>query len=102
VGEGGGRHGEPVESELIEPVTRGFESDVIDARARQSVEFAVERNRIRGGGLPGRSKPGATMPIVPKLAALTPSRSQIWRRNTVTEVLPLVPVTAAIVLGCGA
>src|SRR6185437_7918597 len=97
---GGGRHGEPVESELIEPVTRGFKSDVIDARARQSVEFAVERNRIRGGEA-ARSKPGATMPIVPKLAALTPSRSQIWRRSTVTEVLSLVPVTAAIVLGCG-
>ena len=28
-----------------------------------------------------------------------PSRSQIWRVNAATEVLPLVPVTAAIVAG---
>ena len=32
--------------------------------------------------------------MVPMLAALWPSAVQIWRTNAVTEVLPLVPVTA--------
>ena len=33
------------------------------------------------------------------LAALIPSAAQIWRVNATTEVLPLVPVTAAITAG---
>ena len=33
------------------------------------------------------------------LAASQPSDCQIWRVNAATEVLPLVPVTAAIVAG---
>ena len=33
------------------------------------------------------------------LAASLPSAAQIWRVNAATEVLPLVPVTAAIVRG---
>ena len=43
---------------------------------------------------------GVTTPIVPMLAALAASAVQISRRNTETEVLPLVPVTAATVFGC--
>src|SRR6266851_1028334 len=35
--------------------------------------------------------------MVPMLAEACPSRSQIWRVKAATEVLPLVPVTAAIV-----
>ena len=38
--------------------------------------------------------------MVPRLAAGWPSRDQIWRVNAATEVLPLVPVTAAITAGC--
>ena len=34
------------------------------------------------------------------LAEACPSRCQIWRVKAATEVLPLVPVTAAIVAGC--
>ena len=37
--------------------------------------------------------------MVPMLAEAWPSRSQIWRVNAATDVLPLVPVTAAIVAG---
>src|SRR5580704_10053060 len=37
--------------------------------------------------------------MVPMLAALNPSAVQICRANTVTDVLPLVPVTAAMVPG---
>ncbi|MEY9293158.1 hypothetical protein ABH979_006232 [Bradyrhizobium ottawaense] len=37
--------------------------------------------------------------MVPMLAEACPSRSQIWRVNAATEVLPLVPVTAAMVAG---
>ncbi len=33
------------------------------------------------------------------LAASQPSAAQIWRVNAATEVLPLVPVTAAMVAG---
>ena len=40
-----------------------------------------------------------TSPIVPMLAALWPSADQICRVKAATEVLPLVPVTAAIVAG---
>ena len=43
---------------------------------------------------------GETRPMVPMLAEAWPSRSQIWRVNAATDVLPLVPVTAAIVAGC--
>src|SRR6266446_781640 len=43
---------------------------------------------------------GETSPMVPMLAEPWPSRSQIWRVKAATEVLPLVPVTAAIVAGC--
>ena len=37
--------------------------------------------------------------MVPMLAARWPSAVQICRVNAATEVLPLVPVTAAIVCG---
>src|SRR5499426_2770332 len=36
------------------------------------------------------------MPTVPMLAAGWPSACQIWRVNAATDVLPLVPVTAAM------
>ena len=42
---------------------------------------------------------GDTRPMVPMLAASSPSAVQIWRVKAATEVLPLVPVTAAIVAG---
>ena len=37
--------------------------------------------------------------MVPMLAAGCPIASQIWRVKAATEVLPLVPVTAAMVSG---
>ncbi len=37
--------------------------------------------------------------MVPMLAACAPSAAQIWRVKAATEVLPLVPVTAAIDFG---
>jgi hypothetical protein len=42
---------------------------------------------------------GETTPTVPMLAACRPSAVQISRVNAATDVLPLVPVTAAIVPG---
>src|SRR6516162_5190568 len=42
---------------------------------------------------------GEARPMVPMLAERCPSRTQICRVNAATEVLPLVPVTAAIVAG---
>ena len=45
------------------------------------------------------SRFGDTTPMVPMLAAAWPSAAQICRVKAATEVLPLVPVTAAIVCG---
>ena len=42
---------------------------------------------------------GETTPMVPMLAACNPSALQICRVKAATEVLPLVPVTAAMVPG---
>ena len=47
-----------------------------------------------------RVKPGETMPSVPTLAASRPSAVQMWRTKWTVELLPLVPVTAAMVAGC--
>ena len=70
------------------------------ARARPASVSA----RVTGSGVvrpgPG-SKPGAIRPSVPRLAALVPPAAQIWRRNSTVLVLPLVPVTATTVAGCG-
>src|SRR5579883_1943173 len=66
---------------------------------------ASSRWRLTGSGVvsaPGMARPGAMMPSVPRLAAGVPVCCQIWRVKAATEVLPLVPVTAAIVAGCGA
>src|SRR5262249_33627311 len=60
------------------------------------------RCRSTGSGVvsePYTAASGVTSPIVPMLAALWPSADQICRVNAATEVLPLVPVTAAIVPG---
>ena len=42
---------------------------------------------------------GDTSPMVPMLAEAWPSRCQICRVKAATDVLPLVPVTAAMVCG---
>ena len=53
--------------------------------------------------MPRSRLPMAVMtPSVPRLAAGRLSRVQIWRSRSATEVLPLVPVTAAMVAGMGA
>ena len=46
------------------------------------------------------SPAGVTRPTVPSEAAWRPSRAQICRTKAATDVLPLVPVTAATVPGC--
>jgi len=45
------------------------------------------------------AKPGATSPKVPKDAAAKPMLAHIWRVKFTVDVLPLVPVTAAITWG---
>ena len=58
--------------------------------------------RRAGSGVvsePGSSMPGALTPRVPRLAAAIPMCAQIWRVKLATEVLPLVPVTAATTSG---
>ena len=46
VGESGGGEREPVETELVEPMARGFERHMIDAGFRQHGEIAMQRHRI--------------------------------------------------------
>ena len=71
-----------------------------DAGRRQVGQAGVQREPGRGVvSAPYRSIPGAEMPRVPIDAACRPSRVQIWRVKVATEVLPLVPVTAAITSG---
>src|SRR5262249_26492198 len=48
---------------------------------------------------PWTSRFGDTSPTVPMLAAAWPCAAQIWPVNAATDVLPLVPVTAAITCG---
>ncbi len=96
---GGDRHA--IEPELVEAVARRLDRHVIDPLFGQPGEIAVQRDRIggrqRAGPVLGRRSP---VPSVPRLAAGWPSAVQISRVKWTTEVLPLVPVTAAIVRGC--
>ena len=62
------------------------------------------RCSVIGSGVVRLPSPGASVvcsPSVPMLAARLPNAAQSWRVNTATELLPLVPVTAATVAGCG-
>jgi hypothetical protein len=52
---------------------------------------------VKAAGALGRA---GVMPSVPTLAAFSPSAAQISRAKLATEVLPLVPVTAAMWCGC--
>ena len=49
VGEAGGADAHAVEPELIEPMRRGFQREMRHALAGQPIEFAMQRDRIRGG-----------------------------------------------------
>ena len=71
-----------------------------DAVAGEPIERALQARPDRASSASRRSpRVGVTRPMVPMLAASWPSAAQIWRVNAATEVLPLVPVTAAIVAG---
>ncbi len=89
-----------VEPVLRETVARRLDRDMLDAVAGQFRQIAVQRDRVgrrQRAGTPSRS--GDTRPSVPRLAAGCPSPVQISRVKCATDVLPLVPVTAAIVFG---
>ncbi len=47
VGEGGRGNLDAVEPELVEPVARGFEREMLDALVLQSGELGMQRDRIR-------------------------------------------------------
>ena len=100
IGEGAGRDAHAVEPMLVEAVRGGFERQMRDAFARQLVERAMQFDRVgrrqravlfafrrndADGADAGRLKTRASL--------------QICRVNAATEVLPLVPVTAAMVCG---
>ena len=66
-----------------------------------SASSASRRCRVIGSGVVwlSRAETAPSTPTVPKLTAVSPSASQIWRVKEATEVLPLVPVTATITSG---
>ena len=89
-----------VEPALLEAVARRLDREMRHLGAGEVGQDLVQLDRIGRGQVAVHDMvPGATRPIVPRLAALWPAFSQICRRKTVTEVLPLVPVTAATVRG---
>src|SRR5262245_64143179 len=49
IGETAGRHAHAVEATLIEPVRGGFYGEMRHAFARELIERAVERDRVRRG-----------------------------------------------------
>ena len=72
VGESRCSHIDPVETELIEPVARGFQRQMLDAFLLQPRELGMQRDRIgrrvRELHVPGRRIDAE----VPRLAALRP------------------------------
>ena len=72
------------------------------ARCRPLASSDRSRCSATGSGVvsaPGRRPADEIRPSVPRLAAGCPIAAQISRAKWATEVLPLVPVTAAIVRG---
>jgi hypothetical protein len=49
IGEAAGRNAHAVEAALIESMRGGFNGEMRHAFARELIERAVQRNRIRGG-----------------------------------------------------
>src|SRR5262249_13397952 len=49
IGETAGRHAHAIEATLIEPVRGGFDGEMRHAFARELIERAVERDRVRRG-----------------------------------------------------
>ena len=99
IGEGAGRQPHAVEAVLVEAVRRGLDGQMRDAFAGQLGRASRAASPDRASSASRRRAPsGLTTPMVPSEAALWPSAAKIWRVNSATEVLPLVPVTATIVL----
>ncbi len=99
IGKTAGGDADAVEPELVEPVRGRFEGQMRDAVA--AISSSCLCSAIGSGVVnePYTVRFGETRPMVPMLAEAWPSRSQIWRVNAATDVLPLVPVTAAVVAG---
>ena len=70
-------------------------------RVRRVRQGAVQARPGRAWSARREAARGDHEPSVPRLAAGWPSACQISRMKCATEVLPLVPVTAAMVFGCG-
>ena len=100
VGEAAGRDAQAVEPVLIEAVRGRFDREMGDAVAGERVDRAVQRDRIR------RRQRAVSLAARRDDADRCrcwrrddPSAVQICRVKAATEVLPLVPVTAAMVRG---
>ena len=100
--EGGRSHPQAIEAKVVEPMRRSLDREMRDAFAGERVERAMQRDRIGRGERAVDGSPGETRPMVPMLAEGWPSPRQIWRVKAATDVLPLVPVTAAMVGGWAA
>ena len=98
IGKTAGGDPHAVEPELVEAVRGSLEGEMGDAVACDLVELAMQRDRI---GRRQRAVDGALRRHQRRWCRCwrkrCPSRCQIWRVKAATEVLPLVPVTAAMV-----
>ena len=95
-----GRDAHAVEAVLVEPVRGRLDRKMRDAFAGERVERAMQRDRI------GRRQRAVDLAAAARRGRWCrcsrprcPSAAQIWRVKAATEVLPLVPVTAAMVCG---
>ena len=99
IGESAGGNAHAVEPMLIEAVRRRFQRQMRDALARQLVERAVQFDRVGRGERAVCFALGRHHADGADAGGRRPSADQIWRVKAATDVLPLVPVTAAIVAG---
>ena len=100
IGEGAGGDAHAVEPVLVEPVRGGLQRQMRDALAGQLIERAMQLDRI------GRGQRAVFLALRRHHADGADARrrqaralAQICRVKAATEVLPLVPVTAAMVAG---
>lgn len=96
VGERRGGDAYAVEAMLDQAVAGRLHREALDPGRGEPGERFVQLDRIRCRQAAADLEAGSGDPESSRLAALRPRRDQIWRRNHATEVLPLVPVTAAV------
>jgi len=97
IGEAAGGDAHAIEAGTVEPVREASKARCVTALARDFVELLMQRDRIRRRQASRRPCASATPADGANARGLMPEPLPIWRAKAATEVLPLVPVTAAMV-----